>query len=69
MFLRKNAMLTVRLKDVFGKQQKEKQQWLLSDKNRQVLNRTSQKKTVKGCKNELKNIINFVSFIFAQAML
>jgi len=62
-------MLSVRLKDVFGKQQKEKQQWLLSDKNRQVLNRTSQKETVKGCKNELKNIIKFVSFIFAQAML
>jgi len=48
MFLSKNAMLTVRLKDVFGKQQKEKQQWFLSDKNRQVQNRTSQKKTVKG---------------------
>jgi len=50
MLLSKNAMLTVRLKDVFGKQQKEKQQWLLSNKNKQVLNRTSQKKTVKGCK-------------------
>jgi len=50
MFLSKNAMLTVRLKDVFGKQQKEKQQWLLSNKNKQDLNRTSQKKTVKGCK-------------------
>jgi len=50
MFLSKNAMLTVRLKDVLGKQQKEKQKWLLSDKNRQVKNRTSQKKTVKGCK-------------------
>jgi len=50
MFLSKNALLTVRLKDVFGKQQKEKQQWLLCDKNRQVQNRTSQKKTVKDCK-------------------
>jgi len=50
MFLSKNAILTVRLKDVFDKQQKEKQQWLLSDKIRQVQNRTSQKKTVKGCK-------------------
>ena len=69
MFLSKNAMLTVRLKDVFGKQQKEKQQWFLSDKNRQVQNRTSQKKTVKGWKNELRNIINFVSFIFPQEML
>jgi len=62
-------MLTVRLKDVFGKQQKEKQQWLLSDKNRQVQHRTSQTKTVKVAKNELRNIINFVSFIFAKAML
>jgi len=50
MFLSKNATLIVRLKVVFGKQQKEKQQWLLADKNRQVENRTSQKKTVKGCK-------------------
>jgi len=50
MFLSKNAKLIVRFKDVFGKQQKEKQQWLLSDKNKQVQNRTSQKKTVKGCK-------------------
>jgi len=50
MFLSKNAILTVRLKDVFGKQQKEKQQWFLSDKNRQEHNRTNQTKTVKGCK-------------------
>ena len=29
-------MLTVRLKDVFSKQQKEKQQWLLSDKKKNI---------------------------------
>jgi len=50
MFLSKSATLIVRLKVVFRKQKKERQQWLLSDKNRQVQNRTSQKKSVKGCK-------------------
>jgi len=34
MFLSKNATLIVRLKDVFGKQKKVKQQWLSSDKKK-----------------------------------
>jgi len=35
-FLAKNATLIARLKDLFGKQKKVKQQWLLSDKHKQV---------------------------------
>jgi len=50
MFLSKNATLIVRLKVVFGKQQKEKQQWLLADKNRQVENRTNRRKQSKVAK-------------------
>jgi len=41
MFLCKNATLIARLNDVFGNQKKEKHQWMSSDKNRQVGNRTS----------------------------
>jgi len=50
MLYSKTATLIARLKDVFSKQKKVKQQWLSSDKNMQVGNGKSQKKTFKGCK-------------------
>jgi len=50
MFLSKNATLIACLKNVFGNQKKEKHQWMSSDKNRYVGNRTNQKKTAKVCK-------------------